>query len=304
MTAVRKRPYQFSRAMISKADGNDLVVPPTIDAVNDFKLYLDGTVQPGFTNAPALDGAGVLFDLDADEMDAKRVGILCVDAAGDEWADQFIEIHPNGQHRVIPAQYQGNRSLGDTLYLPFCTVDAGGAPVDFDAPTPIISIYKNGTGLPAISGTTPGVSVTPNFQTGYHILVIDTAADPFWVEQSDYSALVTTGAILGQSVAMQKASGFSIGSPALATANDVRDSIMQYVPPVLGQVAPPETPSVEELYSMLYKGVAYPSDHEALTATTGVFRMYAWNGTTVDHEAATTKVANTSGARARLGIGT
>ena len=86
--------FVFYTAFVDTANQPDFKANPTI-ASGDFKLSIDDTSGVALTANPAVvTGATtvVRFTVTAAEMNGDNINILCVDAAGGEWDDQFITI--------------------------------------------------------------------------------------------------------------------------------------------------------------------------------------------------------------------
>lgn len=86
--------YQFYTTLVAAADPNTFQVNPTI-ATGDFKVSKDGGALANLATLPSVAPAGsrmVKIDLSADEMNADKVMVQGVDAAGGEWQEMAVFI--------------------------------------------------------------------------------------------------------------------------------------------------------------------------------------------------------------------
>lgn len=93
-TPKKNEAYQFYTTLVSAADPNTFQVNPTI-AAGDFKISKDGGALTNLATLPSVVPAGsrmVQIDLSADEMNADKVMIQGVDAAGGEWQEMVVFI--------------------------------------------------------------------------------------------------------------------------------------------------------------------------------------------------------------------
>ena len=93
-TPKRATAFKMYVGLVSQADTKLLKSNPTI-AAGDFKVSKDGGAFANLTTLPSVApaaGAAVMVDLSATEMTADNVVVTCIDAAGAEWCDQFINI--------------------------------------------------------------------------------------------------------------------------------------------------------------------------------------------------------------------
>lgn len=85
--------FIFYGGLVSQADTKLLKSAPTI-AAGDFKTALDGGTSANLgtlpTNTPGTQY--VKYTLSTTEMNGDNASVVCVDAAGAEWCDQFINI--------------------------------------------------------------------------------------------------------------------------------------------------------------------------------------------------------------------
>ena len=90
--------------------------------------------------------------------------------------------------------YKGTFLRGKVLYITWNTMAADGSSI---APTVdgTITVYKSNS----VTGTTAGVTDTRNFNSidGVHMLTIDTSADDFYNENTDYHIILTGAEIDG-----------------------------------------------------------------------------------------------------------
>lgn len=85
--------------LVSQADTKLLKAAPTI-AAGDFKISKDGGAFANLATLPTVApaaGTAVQISLSATEMTADNVVIACIDAAGAEWCDQFINLQTSAR---------------------------------------------------------------------------------------------------------------------------------------------------------------------------------------------------------------
>lgn len=147
----------------------------------------------------------------------------------------------------------GDRTLGDTIRFAFFTTAADGTPTTLSG-TPGLSVYKDAS----TTQTVAGVSLLTDFDsmTGYNSVSIDTSADAFYEAGSDYMVVITTGTVDGVSVVGAVVATFSIENryPSAAAVNaEVVDALATDTQSLPGQAAPPNTPTIVECLTWLYK---------------------------------------------------
>jgi hypothetical protein len=114
--------------------------------------------------------------------------------------------------------YLGELLDGGTHDFKFTTVSSTGIPTTL-AGTPVISIYKDNN----LTQTTAGVTLTADFDgvTGLnHVRLALT--DAFYVVDTDYQAVITTGTVGGDSVVGYVVAQFSIANRGVDWGNIVR----------------------------------------------------------------------------------
>lgn len=85
--------------MVDQSNTKVLKASPTI-AAGDFKISKDGGAFANLTNLPTVTpsgGTAVQLSLTSTEMNADNIVIACIDAAGAEWCDQFINIQTSAR---------------------------------------------------------------------------------------------------------------------------------------------------------------------------------------------------------------
>lgn len=102
--------------------------------------------------------------------------------------------------------YQGDLAEDAILYFSFTTRFAG-VPATLGG-TPALSVYKDDNLTQSVAGVT--LSVDHDGVTGFNNVVIDTSADAFYVTGSDYTVVITTGTVGGNSVVGEVVGTFSI----------------------------------------------------------------------------------------------
>lgn len=86
-------------ALVDQTNTKLLKAAPTI-AAGDFTISKDGGAFANLTNLPTVTpaaGRAVQISLTAAEMTADNIVIACVDAAGAEWCDQFLNIQTSAR---------------------------------------------------------------------------------------------------------------------------------------------------------------------------------------------------------------
>lgn len=201
------------------------------------------------------------------------------------------------------------------LNFKFTTRDTDAAPYTL-AGSPVVSVYaSNETGTEVTTGVT--LSVDFDGVTGLNNVNIDLSADAFYATGEDYSVVITTGTVNGNSVVGEVVATFSIenrfmrgtdganttvpdtaGTAAglhtttdalIAALNNLSAAdVNAQVLDVLnvdtfsepGQGAPSATPTLRQMLHYLYKNW-----RNKATQTATEHRLYADDGTTVDHKA-------------------
>lgn len=85
--------YTFYVALVDATSGG-FRVNPTI-AVGDFKVSTNGGVFSNLATLPVVEPAGsisVKISLSQSEMNSNKIVVQCIDAAGNEWADELFFI--------------------------------------------------------------------------------------------------------------------------------------------------------------------------------------------------------------------
>jgi len=91
--------YIFYVGLFSQADTKLLQANPTI-AAGDFKASTDGGAFANLATLPDVDpdaGVAVKITLSTAEMNGDNIVVTCIDAAGAEWCDLFINIQTSAQ---------------------------------------------------------------------------------------------------------------------------------------------------------------------------------------------------------------
>ena len=91
---IKNAAYTFSVALVAQASRPSFKADPTL-ASGDFKVSKDGGAFADLASLPTIApaaGRNVEVALSADEMNADRVVVQCVDAAGAEWDDVMVSI--------------------------------------------------------------------------------------------------------------------------------------------------------------------------------------------------------------------
>ena len=90
----------FYAGLIDQSNTKLLKSTPTL-AAGDFKISIDGGAFANLTNLPTVTpaaGRSVKFVLTQAEVNGDNLVIACVDAAGAEWCDLFINIQTSARH--------------------------------------------------------------------------------------------------------------------------------------------------------------------------------------------------------------
>jgi hypothetical protein len=93
-TPKRATAFKLYVGLVDQANTKLLKANPTI-AAGDFQVSKDGGAFANLTTLPSANpasGRSVMIDLSAAEMTADNVVIQCVDAAGAEWCDLFVNL--------------------------------------------------------------------------------------------------------------------------------------------------------------------------------------------------------------------
>lgn len=80
--------------LVDQANTKLLKANPTI-AAGDFKVSIDGGAFANLATLPTVtpaSGTAVKISLSAGEMNGDNIVVTCIDAAGAEWCDQFINL--------------------------------------------------------------------------------------------------------------------------------------------------------------------------------------------------------------------
>ena len=91
--------YIFYTGLISQADTKLLKAAPTI-AAGDFKVSIDGGAFANLATLPVVTpaaGTAVKITLSAAEMNGDNIVVTCIDAAGAEWCDLFLNVQTSAQ---------------------------------------------------------------------------------------------------------------------------------------------------------------------------------------------------------------
>lgn len=117
--------------------------------------------------------------------------------------------------------YQGSYSPGTLIYWIFATTE-NGVPITFSG-SPAISIYKNST-----TQSTAGVTLTVDYDgiTGQNQIKIDTSADTaFYDYGSQFSAVISSGTVAGESVVGRPVGSFSMQAESVAVTGSVSGGV-------------------------------------------------------------------------------
>lgn len=188
--------YILYVGLISQADTKLLKASPTL-AAGDFKVSIDGGAFANLATLPTVTpaaGTAVKISLSAAEMNGDNIQVTCIDAAGAEWCDAFINLQTatrglddlafpatSGRSFVVSAGgvIDGNVALWlavapnalssgkvDTVAVSRAgTAQAGTATtLTLDAGASAVDNYYNGAGLILTNGANIGVTRTI---TGY-----------------------------------------------------------------------------------------------------------------------------------------
>ena len=93
-TPKRATAFKLYVGLVDQANSKLLKANPTIES-GDFQVSKDGGAFANLTTLPSANpasGRAIMIDLSATEMTADNVVIQCVDAAGAEWCDLFVNL--------------------------------------------------------------------------------------------------------------------------------------------------------------------------------------------------------------------
>lgn len=145
--------FIFYIELTSQADTKLFQVNPTI-AAGDFKLSQDGGAFANLVNLPVVTPAGgraVKFIISSAEMNATNILVQCVDAAGTEWCDAYINIQTNPVDANM-TRIDGVANISATLNLTKLNIVNSGGPAIVATST-----GSNGAGLQLTgNGSGPG----------------------------------------------------------------------------------------------------------------------------------------------------
>ena len=99
VTPKRATAFKMFVGLPSQANPSIFQSNPTI-AAGDFKVSKDGGALANLTALPSVSPASskmVMIDLDATEMTADNITVICSDAAGAEWGDVVINIQTSAR---------------------------------------------------------------------------------------------------------------------------------------------------------------------------------------------------------------
>lgn len=116
---------------------------------------------------------------------------------------------------IYAENYQGDYSEDSVVSFHFLTTIAE-IPTTL-AGTPVLSVYKNSN----TTETTTGVTLNVDFNgiTGFNNVVVNTNSDAFYVAHEDYSVVITTGTVGGDSRIGTVVGEFSIHNRLLGTSS-------------------------------------------------------------------------------------
>lgn len=128
VTPKKNTAFIMYAGLVDQSNTKVLKANPTI-AAGDFKVSIDGGAFANLTTLPTVtpaSGAAVKISLSAAEMNGDNIVVTCIDAAGAEWCDQFINLqttarqiddlaYPATTGRPILVDASGNVSLNSVL---------------------------------------------------------------------------------------------------------------------------------------------------------------------------------------------
>lgn len=120
--------------------------------------------------------------------------------------------------------YLGDYEIDFTgLHFKFLTETAAKVPTTL-AGTPVLSVYKSDSD----AQSTAGITLTEDFDglTGLNHVVIDLSSDAFYIANSEYQIVITTGTVDSISVVGTVVATFSIENRAVAGAKAVWDRVL------------------------------------------------------------------------------
>lgn len=117
--------------------------------------------------------------------------------------------------------YQGSYSPGTLIYWIFATTE-NGVPIVFSG-SPAISIYKN-----SLTQSTAGVTLTVSYDgvVGQNQIKIDTSADAtFYDLGSQFSAVISSGTVAGETVVGRPVGSFSLQAESIESVGTVTGGV-------------------------------------------------------------------------------
>src|SRR5256885_1397158 len=94
VTPKKNIALKFYVGLVDQSNTKLLKANPTI-ASGDFKVSTDGGAFANLATLPSANpasGRAIMIDLSTSEMNGDNVVVQCVDAAGAEWCDLFVNI--------------------------------------------------------------------------------------------------------------------------------------------------------------------------------------------------------------------
>lgn len=153
---IKNSEYIFYIGLINQTGDVDLVDTPTI-AAGDFQVSTDGGALANLGTLPVVTPAStemVKVTLSASEMNGDNVTFLGIDAAGDQWNDVLINIHPTVDTYQAKVVLIDAESSSTDRYV--VTWFKNGEPITTGITSPTIQIIAvaDGTDLVASVGLT------------------------------------------------------------------------------------------------------------------------------------------------------
>lgn len=132
-----------------------------------------------------------------------------------------------GQWRPQPIgacalSYYGDVALGDTIHIPFDTVNTSGVPATL-AGSPVVSAYPSNS----ITQLTAGITLTVDRDgvTGFHTATVVATSGNGYLAETNYALILTAGTVEGSSVVGYVVGGFSIGNRVNHVVDGVWDEL-------------------------------------------------------------------------------
>lgn len=250
--------YTFFTVLVDTGNRPDFKANPTLAAA-DVQVSTDGLAFGNIDTLPVVtpaSGRAVKVDLSASEMNGDNVVVQFVDVAGNEWDDLIVEIRP------------ATRKAEDLAYP-----TTSGRSIDVAATGEVGIDLDNTVGTLSAAEMATDVIGSDELATSAINAIRDAIlSDSLAFQGADLAAILldTATTIPAQITALNDLSAAQVNS-------EVSDVFKTDTVTLPGQIAPPLTPTLEQMLAWLYKVLRNRKDQ-----TSTAWRLYADNEITVD----------------------